>query len=284
MVAILGKRVGKSEVVIRGGKARLSPDSLEELWRFREVLWAFLIRHVKIRYKQAVIGIGWAVVQPLFSALLFAIFLGKLARVPSEGTPYMLFALAGMVGWTYFAGAVGSAMESLVADQGLLRKVYFPREVLPLAGVGAAMVDLLPGLVTLAVVAAAFGIHPSIAWLALPLPLLVLVTCAAALGVALSALNVYYRDVRYALPFVLQLGLFASPVIYSLTLIPSSWRTVYAVGNPAATAIDGIRRIVVHQAWPDMWLTGAAFTWSLLLLVGAYGIFKRMERGFSDRI
>jgi ABC-type polysaccharide/polyol phosphate export permease len=271
-------------IEIRAEPGRLTVGALEEVWRYREVLLAFLIRHVKIRYKQALIGIGWAAVQPILSALLFALFFGKFVHVPSEGVPYVLFALAGMVAWTYFAGAVGSAMESLVMDQGLLRKVYFPRELLPLAAIGAGVVDFVPGLVTLAIVGAVLGVRPSIAWLAIPLAFFVLVVPSAALGLALAAFNVYYRDVRYALPYLLQLGLFASPVIYSLAAIPAPWRNIYAVANPVAAGVDGLRRIMVHGTWPDLALTIAALVWSTILLALAYVIFKVYERGFSDRV
>jgi lipopolysaccharide transport system permease protein len=269
---------------VTGGRGRLSRESLRELWIFREVLWAFAVRQVKVKYKQAAVGIGWAVLQPVVSAALFALFLGRFAGVASEGVPYLLFALAGMVPWMYFSSAGGSAMESLIADQALLRKVYFPREVLPLAAVLAGLVDLAPGLATLAVAAALYGIAPSLAWFALPLPILILIVAAGALGLGLSGLNVYYRDVRYALPFVLQLGLIVSPVVYSLSAIPEQWQSTYAILNPIAGAIDGVRRIVTHQEWPDMGITFGALAWSAFLLLLAYALFKRLERGFSDRV
>jgi lipopolysaccharide transport system permease protein len=275
---------GPPVVEIRGGPGGFSRDSLVEHWLFREVLWALIVRHVKVKYKQAAVGVGWAVVQPVLGALLFAVFLGRLARIPSEGVPYLLFALAGMIAWTYFSTSAGSAMESLITDQALLRKVYFPREMLPLAAVGAALVDLAVGLVTLLVAAALFGTLPSLAWLALPLPILLLVITATAVGLGLSAVNVYYRDVRYALPFVLQLGLFASPVVYPLALVPPAWRTLYAILNPVAAAIDALRRIALHQAAPDWGIMLGALIWSTLLLVGAVFLFKRLERSFSDRV
>jgi lipopolysaccharide transport system permease protein len=239
---------------------------------------------VKVKYKQAAIGIGWAVIQPVAAASVFAVFLGRYAGIASEGVPYLLFALAGMVAWTYFSTAAGTAMESLVTDQALLRRVYFPREVLPLAYVAAALVDFLPALATLVIAALFYGVVPGVAWLAIPLPVVVLVVTAAAVGVGLSGVNVYYRDVRYALPFVLQLGLFASPVVYSLQAVPGSWRDVYAIANPVAAAVDGLRRTVVHGTWPDWLLTVGALAWSLTLLVLAYTLFKRLERGFSDRV
>jgi lipopolysaccharide transport system permease protein len=269
---------------VTGGRGRLSRESLRELWIFREVLWAFAVRQVKVKYKQAAVGVGWAVLQPVVSAALFALFLGRFAGVASEGVPYLLFALAGMVPWMYFSSAGSSAMESLITDQALLRKVYFPRDILPLAAVGAGLVDFGPGLLTLLVAAGLYGIAPSVAWLALPLPILILILAAAALGLGLSGLNVYYRDVRYALPFVLQIGLIVSPVVYSLDAIPEQWRTTYAILNPLAAAIDGVRRIVTHRAWPDMGITFGALAWSAFLLLLAYALFKRLERGFSDRV
>jgi lipopolysaccharide transport system permease protein len=277
--------IGEKPVLdVTGGRGRLSRDSLRELWVFREVLWAFIVRQVKVKYKQAAVGVGWAVIQPVVSAALFALFFGRFAGVKSEGVPYLLFALAGMVPWMYFSTAAGSAMESLITDQALLRKVYFPREILPLAAVGATLVDLAPGLLTLIVAAGLYGVAPSVAWLALPLPIMILILAAAAMGLGLSGLNVYYRDVRYALPFVLQMGLIVTPVVYSLDAIPEQWRSAYAVLNPIAGAIDGVRRIVTHREWPDMGITFGALAWSTFLVLLAFMLFKRLERGFSDRV
>jgi lipopolysaccharide transport system permease protein len=282
--APLARRHEKPMLEVSGGPGGISRESLHELWIFREVLYAFLVRQVKVKYKQAAIGIGWAVIQPVIAAALFALFLGKLSNVGSEGAPYLLFALAGMAAWTYFSGAAGGAMESLISDQALLRKVYFPREVLPLAAVGAGLVDFLSALGTLLVAALLYGLMPAVPWLVLPLPVLLLAVSAAALGLGLSGINVYYRDVRYALPFVLQLGLFASPIVYPLSAVPGTWRTVYAILNPVAAAIDALRRIVIHQTWPDFSVTFAALGWALLLALGGYVLFKRLERGFSDRV
>ena len=274
----------KPELVIRGGPGRASVAGLRELWIFREVLTAFVARQVKVKYKQAAIGLGWVVIQPLLSAGLFAVFLGRLSKIPSQGEPYFLFALAGMVGWTSFSTGAAAAMESLVADQVMLRKVYFPREILPLAAVGAMLVDLVPALATLVVAALLYGSLPATSWLALPLVLALLVLPALGVGLALSSVNVFYRDVRYALPFVLQLGLFASPVVYSLSAVPASWRTVYAILNPLAAGIDGLRRVVIDGALPHAAITFGALGWSVALVVGGYLLFKRLERGFSDRV
>jgi lipopolysaccharide transport system permease protein len=271
-------------LTITGGRGRLTVDSLRELWRFREVLWAFAVRTVKVKYKQAAVGVGWAVLQPALAAAIFALFFGRLNHLTSEGVPYLVFALAGMVCWTYFSGSASGAMNSLVDNSVLLRKIYFPREVLPLSAVLAGLADFLPGLATLIVAAALYGVAPTVAWLALPVPLVILALAAGALGVGVAGVNVYYRDVRYALPFVLQVGIFLTPVAYSLSTIPDRWRTAYAIFNPVAAAIDAMRRIVLHGTWPQLWTTVGAIGWSLLVLAAGYALFKRMERGFADRV
>jgi lipopolysaccharide transport system permease protein len=269
---------------VEGGPGRVSRDALRELWVFREVLWAFAVRQVRVKYKQAAIGVGWAIVQPVAAAALFTLFLGRVANVSSEGVPYILFALSGTVVWTYFSASASSASESLVTDSALLRKVFFPREVLPLAAIVAGLVDFVPAFLTLVVASLLYGFFPTVSWVALPLVIALPIVAAIAFGLGLSGLNVYYRDVRYVLPFVLQLGLFASPVVYSVDGIPSSWRGVYEVLNPLAAAIDGMRRIVVHGEWPEFGITFAALGWCVLLVVGGYALFKRLERGFTDRI
>lgn len=281
-VAAPARELSLLEVV--GGPGGASLGALRDLWSFREVVSAFTVRHVKVKYKQAAIGIGWSVIQPVASAALFAVFLGRLANVSSDGAPYFLFALAGMVAWTTFSSAASGSMESLVSDQMMLRKVYFPREVLPIAAVGAVLVDFVPALLTLGVGAVLYGVYPALSWLLVPLPVLLLALTALGLGLGLSALNVYYRDVRYVLPFALQLGLFASPVVYPLSIVPEAWRTLYAIANPVAAAIDSLRRIVLHGELPDPVILGGAFAWALVLVCGGYILFKRLERGFSDRV
>lgn len=269
---------------VEGGPGGVSREAIRELWVFREVLWAFAVRQVKVKYKQAAIGVGWAIVQPVAAAALFALFLGRFANVGSEGVPYLLFALSGTVVWTYFSASASSASESLVTDSALLRKVFFPREVLPLAAIVAGLVDFAPAFLTLVVASLLYGLFPTVTWLALPLVVAIAILAAVAFGLGLSGINVYYRDVRYVLPFVLQLGLFASPVVYSVDGIPSSWRAVYEILNPLAAAIDGVRRIVIHAEWPQLGITFGALGWCMFLVVGGYALFKRLERGFADRI
>jgi lipopolysaccharide transport system permease protein len=255
------------------------------LWRYRELLYFLIWRELKVRYKQAVIGVGWALVQPTLAALVFALIFGRLAKLPTQGdTPYLLFALAGMTCWAYVSTAVTTASQSLVTDETLLRKVYFPREVIPLGAIGAALVDFGPALVVLLIVAGLFGEWPALSWIALPVLVLILVATATAVGLALSALNVYYRDVKHAVPFLLQMGLFASAVVFPLSLLTEPWATVYGIANPVAGTIDGVRRVVTEGAWPDPLLTAGGLAWALLLLVAGYALFERLERDFGDRV
>jgi lipopolysaccharide transport system permease protein len=271
-------------VEVRGGPARLDRATLRELAAFREVFWAFVVRTVKIKYKQATVGIGWAVLQPLLAAAVFSLVLGQFAKVPRDGVIAPVFFLCGMVPWTYFSAATGTAMESVIKDASLVRKVYFPREILPLSAVIAALVDLAPGLVILAIVAALYGYPPGVEWLAMPLPILLLIATAVAASLLPAALNVYYRDVRLALPFFLQVGLFASAVVYPLSAVPEPWRAVWGIANPVVTAVDSVRRIVAHGSWPQPEMLAAAFAWSVLLIAFSYWGFKRMERSFADRV
>ena len=268
---------------VEGGAGRLTWSSFAELWEYREVLRAFVTRQLKVRYKQAVVGAGWVVVQPIVGAALFALFLGHYAKIGSEGVPYLLFALAGMAAWGYFTGACNTGSESLVANQNLLRKIYFPREILPLTPVISGLVDMAIALGVYLGASLIDGFTPSWPWVSLPLPALILMCFVAAIAVGLSSLNIYYRDVRYVLPFVLQIGLFASPITWSLSIVPETWRTAYAILNPIAAVVDAWRRPVLHGTWPDPVYTFGALGWSLVLLLLAYALFKRLERGFSDR-
>jgi ABC-type polysaccharide/polyol phosphate export permease len=273
----------KPVLEVTGGPGRLTRESFRELWHFREVQLAFAARQLKVRYKQAVVGAGWVVLQPLIGAAIFALFLGRYADVSSEGVSYFLLALAGMACWGYFSSSANTGAESLVANQNLLRKIFFPREILPLTPVLAGLVDLAISMSVLVAATLVSGIRPAVSWLALPIPVLILVLFSAACALGLSSLNIYYRDVRYVLPFLLQVGLFATPVAYSLSLVPEEWRELYAILNPIAAAIDAVRRIVLHGRWPDLSMTFGSLGWSLLLLVLAAFLFKRLERGFSDR-
>jgi lipopolysaccharide transport system permease protein len=274
----------KPVIEVVGGPGGVSRDALRELWLFRDVLWAFVLRNVKARYKQAALGIGWAVIQPVLAAALFALFLGRFAHVSTGGVPYLLSALVGMSAWTFFSSAASSSALSLTTNQSMLKKIYFPREIMPLSSIVASLLDLAIGFGVVVVAAALYGRYVALAYVALPLPVVLLVLTAVAFGVGLSAVNVYYRDVGYALPFLLQVGIFATPVAYPVTVVPEHLRTWYLILNPLAASIDGLRRVFIHGDWPAWGPTIAALAWVSVLALLSYALFKRLERGLSDRV
>jgi lipopolysaccharide transport system permease protein len=269
-------------LTISSGRGGISRAGLRELWTFRQVLSAFVTRRIKVRYKQAAFGLAWVVLQPLAIAAIFALFLGRIARFPSDGAPYFLFVFTGLTLWTYFAQTLSGAADCLVSEAGMLRKVYFPREIPPLSVVIAALVDLAIGFLILFGAVQLFGRTPNIYWLFLPIPAAIVVVTATAFGLILAGLNVYYRDIILGLPFVIQTGLFASPVIYSTSLIPGAIRPFYEVFNPIAAGIQALRDITLGAHQPDFVILGLALAWALVLVVVAYAAFKMIERRFAD--
>ena len=215
--------------------------NLPELWRYRSLLFFLVWREIKVRYAQTVLGAAWAVLQPLLTTVVFTVIFGRFARLPSDGVPYPLFALAALVPWTYFNTAVSGASNSLLANTSLITKVYFPRLIIPAAPVLAALLDLAVSLVALLALMVIYGVYPSAGAPVLLLPsVLMMLLTAAGVGCWLAALNIQYRDVKYVVPFLLQLWMYASPVVYSLSLVPSKYRLAYAL-NPLAGAIAGFR-------------------------------------------
>jgi lipopolysaccharide transport system permease protein len=254
-----------------------------ELWRYRELLYFLAWRDLKVRYKQTALGIAWAVLQPVMYMVVFTLFFGRLAGLYAEGKPYALLALSGSVIWLFFANSVTLAASSLVGNAPLLTKVYFPRLLVPVAPVIAGLVDLALALGVLVVVMAGYTFFPG--WgehflFALPFVALAAVT-AFGVGAILAALNVRFRDVRYAVPFLMQLWLFASPVVYSAQLLPDSWRTVYYL-NPMAGVVEGFRWSVLGGARPETLAVGLSTLSAAVLLVGGVLYFRRMERQFAD--
>ena len=264
------------------GRGGLNAAALRELWTFREVLAAFVLRRIKVRYKQAAFGVAWAVLQPLAMAAIFALFLGRIARVPSDGAPYFLFVFTGLTLWTYFAQTLSAAINSLLEEAGVLQKVYFPREIPPLSVVAAGLVDLVAGIVVLLGAMLIGGRTPNLYWLLLPIPALIVVIAATALSLVLAGFNVYYRDIAHGLPFIIQTGLFASPVIYSTTLVPSGVRPYYEALNPIAASIQAFRDVLLRGQLPDFAILAFAAAWALALLSAAYAVFKMIERRFAD--
>jgi lipopolysaccharide transport system permease protein len=273
---------GPAPLVVIDAARPAFPLDPGEVWRYRELLAFLAWRDVAVRYKQAVLGIAWAVIQPFTQMVVFTIFLGRLAGVPSDGMPYAVFAYLGLLPWTCFASAVTRAGGSLVANAALITRVYVPRVVVVLAATLSAVMDLLVASLVLGALLAWYGIVPSpAALLLLPLLGLVLLT-ATGLGMGLAALNVRYRDVQHAVPFLLQLWLFATPVVYPLRLVPESWRPLMAL-NPMAGVVEAWRAAVVGLPipWPRLLISTASAL--VLAALGAW-LFRRAERSFADLV
>lgn len=253
---------------------------LRDLWAYRELLYFIVWRDLKVRYKQTVLGALWVVMQPLLMTVVFTIFLGKLARVPSGNIPYAIFVYSGLLPWTFFSGAVNNSGNSLVGNAHLITKVYFPRMIIPLSAVGARLVDFAVSFVILAGMMGYYGVAPT--WKLAALPGLVLLVTALALGFGMlaSALNVKYRDVGVALPVLLQLLMFASPVVYPPDIVPAGWQKVYEL-NPLVGVITGFRAAALGGDFDWGALAASAVVTLLLVAFSAY-TFRRMERGFVD--
>ncbi|HYR75239.1 MAG TPA: ABC transporter permease [Pyrinomonadaceae bacterium] len=256
--------------------------NLRDLWNYRELLYFLTWRDVKVRYKQTALGVAWAIIQPLFTMLIFTLFFGKLAGIEAQtgGIPYPIFAYAGLLPWMFFSNALTTSGNSLVGSAHLITKVYFPRMMIPGAAVAAGLVDFAIAFVILVILMFYYGVAP--AWTALMLPVLVMLTVVLALGMGmwLSALNVKYRDVRFALPFLLQLWMFVSPVIYPSSFLPQKYRWLLML-NPVTGIIEGYRSALFGK--PFNWTAlGVSTLIGLLLLVYSSYSFKRMERSFAD--
>jgi lipopolysaccharide transport system permease protein len=256
---------------------------LPDLWRGRELLYFFAWRDVKVRYAQALLGVAWAVLQPLLMMAIFTVFLGRLAKVPSDGIPYPLFAMAGLLSWTFFANAVGSATNSLVSSSTLVSRVYFPRLLLPLGALMSWLPDLVIASLLLIVMMLVYGMAPPVTVLLFPILAGLALLAAASSGVFLAALNVAYRDVRYALPFVIQLWLFATPVVYPASLVPERFRLLLGL-NPMTGVVEGFRWAFLGHGAPPWGLMGISALTSVALLVAGTYYFRRVEHGFADLI
>jgi lipopolysaccharide transport system permease protein len=272
---------GRPLVTIEPSKRGVTLN-LRDLWLYRDLLFILTLRDIRVRYKQTALGAAWVIIQPLFAMLLFTLFFGRLAEIPSNGVPYPLFAFAGLLPWTFFSNAVSNSGNSLVASSALITKVYFPRMVIPTASVAAGLLDFAIGFAVLIVLMVWYHVKFSLQ-LAL-LPLLTLLTALLAIGVGLwvSALNVKYRDVRYTLPFLLQMWFFATPIILPSSIVPAKWRTLLAV-NPMAGLVEGYRAACFGTPfdWPAVGVS-ALITFAVLLYSIHY--FRQMERGFADII
>jgi lipopolysaccharide transport system permease protein len=263
--------------------ARESPlgDQLRDLWVYRELLYFLAWRDFKVRYKQTVLGAAWAIIQPLFTMVVFSIFFGYLGKIPSDGIPYPVFAYCALLPWSLFAHALNESSNSLVNNQGLITKVYFPRLIVPIAPLFVGLVDFGVAFVVLLGLMLFYGILPSVAVLAAPLFVLLAVITALAVGMWLSALNVQYRDIRYTIPFLTQLWLFATPVAYPSSLLPEPWRSLYGL-NPMAGVVEGFRWSLLGRTTAPGPLIAVSCLAVIALLIGGLWYFNRMEQTFAD--
>jgi lipopolysaccharide transport system permease protein len=256
-------------------------EQLREIWEYRELLYFLVWRDVKVRYKQTGLGVLWVVLQPVLMMAAFSLFFGRLAGMPADGIPYPLFVFAGLVPWQMFATALSSSGNSLVMNGALITEVYFPRIFIPLASVLVGLVDLVIMLVVMLALLLGFGVAPSARLLALPAFVALAVGTAFAMGLWLSALCVRYRDVQFAIPFLAQFWLFVTPVAYPSSLVPETWRTVYAL-NPMVGVVDGFRwALLGHELQLDR-TAAVSVAVTVVLLAGGIARFKRLERTFAD--
>ncbi len=254
---------------------------LKELWDYRELLYFLVWRDVKVRYKQAALGAAWAILQPLLTMLIFSVIFGMFAKVPSDGTPYPLFAFVALVPWNFFATSLGQSSNSVVGSANLITKVYFPRLAIPLASVLAGLVDFALSFVVLLGMMVYYHHAPTIHVLWLPLFILLGLAAAVGMGFWLSAMNVKYRDVRYVVPFLVQFWMYASPIIYPSSMIPARYRTLYAL-NPIVGVVDGFRWALLGTKTAPGPMLAVSSAATVLFLVGGALYFRRMEAEFAD--
>ncbi len=257
--------------------------NLRELWQFRDLLTTLAGRDVKLRYRQTALGAIWVILQPLMAAGIFSVVFGKVAKLPSDGLPYFLFAYAGLLGWNIFSSTLGKVSGCLVGNAHLVSKVFFPRLVLPLSTVFSTLVDFGVALAMLAVLMAVYHVVPGIGLLLLPVWVLLTLLLAMGIGLCASALMVTYRDVQYVLPVVTQFLLYGSPVAYALSAVPKDWKAIYLL-NPLSVLLEGFRWSLLNRGALNMGSVAYAATMSILVFTGGAFAFKRMERKFADVI
>lgn len=265
------------------GRSGWSRISLKEIWNYRELLFFLSWRDIKVRYKQTALGVAWAILQPLLTMAIFSIFFGRLAKVPSDGVPYPVFALTALAPWTFFANALAQSSNSVITNSSLVTKVFFPRLIIPMSAALAGIVDLVIALMLLVGALVVYRVPLTAGILLLPLVAVMAIAVALGAGFWLSALNVRYRDVRYALPFLVQIWMFLSPVAYSSSLVPGPWRTLYGL-NPMSGVIEGFRHLLLgtQAVAPQHFVLSAVVAMALLISGAAY--FCRTEKSFSDVI
>ena len=256
---------------------------LRELWKYRELLYFLAWREVKVRYKQTAIGVLWALIQPLFTMLVFSVFFGNLAKMPSDGIPYPIFSMTALVPWNFFANGLSQSSNSLVSSANLITKVYFPRLVIPISAILSGVIDFLIAFALLLGMMFYYQVLPTMAIFWLPGFLLLALVTALGVGLWLSALNVEYRDVRYTLPFLTQFWMFATPIAYPSSLLAEPWRTMYGL-NPMVGVVEGFRWALLGNGnAPGAMFAVSTFAALVVLVTGAF-YFRRMEKTFADRV
>ena len=256
------------------------PVDLHELWAYRELVTSFTLRDIKLRYKQTGLGIAWAVLQPLLTMVIFTVFFGGLAKIPSDGVPYPLFVLAALLPWTLFAEGLTRSTTSMVTNSNIMTKVYFPRLIMPLSSIISPLVDFAVSFIILLAMMVYYGYAPTLNIIFLPLFLLLALATSLGVGLWLSALNVKFRDFQYTVPFMIQIGMFASPVVYASSLVPASLRVWYGL-NPMAGVIEGFRWALLGTGAPSaMVLVSVGMV--IVLLVSGMFYFRRMEQYYAD--
>jgi len=254
---------------------------LKELWQYRELLYFLTWRDIKVRYKQTALGVAWAIIQPVFTMLVFSLFFGRLAKMPSDAFPYPLFSFAALVPWTFFANGLNQSSNSLVASSNLLKKVYFPRLAIPIATVFTGVVDFALAFAVLLAMMAFYGIAPTVNLVWTPFFLLLALVTSLGVGLWLSALNVQYRDVRYIVPFIIQVWMFSTPIAYPSSLLSESWRTIYGL-NPMVGVVEGFRwALLGTNTAPGLMIAASSLAALIILISGAF-YFRHLEKTFAD--
>ena len=270
----------KHKTVIKPSRSSMTLN-LGEVWAYRELLSMLVWRDVSVRYKQSLVGIGWAIIQPLFTMIIFTIIFGRFAKLPSDGVPYPVFSFCALLPWNYFSRSLGGASDSLVSSANLITKVYFPRLILPLSRVFTGLVDFAISFLVLLAMMVWYRITPTIGLLLLPLLICIAMITALGIGLWLTALNVKYRDIAFVVPFITQFWMFASPVAYSTSIVPQKWQWLYGL-NPMAGVIEGFRWALLGKTAPDFAMMLASFVGICVIFITGLIYFKRMERTFAD--
>lgn len=271
----------QAPITIIEPRAGWIPIDLKEIWKYRELLYFLTKREIQVRYKQTVLGGLWAIIQPVFTMVVFTLFFGRLAKMPSDGIPYPIFVYAGLLPWTYFANALAASGNSLVGSANLISKVYFPRIIIPSSSALSGLLDFFIAMLVLLVMMVYYKFVPGIGILLFPLLVVLTFLCTTGVGLWLSALNVQYRDIRYVIPFLVQLWMFVSPVIYPVSMVPRKFQWVLAL-NPMGGVITAYRASLLKHQTIDWFLLGISIAIILLVFVSGLYYFKRMEKTFAD--